>query len=137
MLAGRSVENSRERKATPKESAKTEYVDELAKAFGEDYSPDFNAVYEPNPTKRADAVVVDFVKRVETALEASVGSRTVSNKFSRSWSSTDVKKAIQERRKAYEVYRISGPIGDWNHFRSLRKLHALWCAHDRKRSGTS
>ena len=103
MLAGRSVENSRERKAAPKESAKTEYADELAKAFGEDYSPDFIAVDEPNPTKRADAVVADLVKRMETALEASVGSRTVSNKFSRSRFSTDVKRAIQERRKAYEA----------------------------------
>ena len=91
-----------------KESAKTEYVDELAKAFGEDYLPDFIAVDEPNLTKRADAVVADFVKTIKTALEASVGSRTVSNKFSRSWFSTDVKKAIQERRKAYEAYRISG-----------------------------
>ena len=90
----RSVENSRERRVAPKESAKTEYVDELAKAFGEDYLPDFIAVDEPNPTKRADAVVADFVKRMETALEANVGSRTVSNKFSRSWFSTDAKKAI-------------------------------------------
>ena len=112
LLTGRSVENSRERKAAPKESAKTEYVDELAKAFGEDYSPDFIAADKPNPTKRADAVVVDFVKRMKTALEASVGSRMVSNKFSRSWFSTDVKKAILERRKAYEAYRISGLIGD-------------------------
>ena len=44
-----------------------------------------------------------------------------SNKFSRSWFSTDVKKAIQERRKVYEAYRTSGLIGDWNHFCSLRK----------------
>ena len=117
MLAGRSVENSRERKTALKESAKTEYVDELAKAFGEDYSPNFIAVDEPNPTKGVDAVVADFVKKMETALEASVGS----NKFSRSWFSTDVKKAIQERRKAYEAYRNSGLIGDWNHFCSLRK----------------
>jgi len=121
LLAGRSVENSRERKTALKESAKAEYVDELAKAFGEDYSPNFIAADEPNPTKRADAVVADFVKRMETALEASVGSRTVSNKFSRSWFSADVKKAIQERRKAYEAYRNSGLIGDWNHFCSLRK----------------
>ena len=43
-----------------KNRSKTEYVDELAKAFGEDYSPDFIAVDEPNPTtKRADAVVAD------------------------------------------------------------------------------
>ena len=67
-----------------KESAKAEYVEELAKAFGEDYLPNFIAADEPYPTKRADAVVADFVKRMKTALEASVGSRTVSNKFSRS-----------------------------------------------------
>ena len=82
---------------------------------------DFIAMDEPNPTKRADTVAADFVKRMETALEASVGLRTVSNKFFRSWFSTDFKKAIQESRKAYEAYRISGLIGDWNHFCSLRK----------------
>jgi hypothetical protein len=63
-------------RAATKESATAEYVDELAKAL-EDRSPDFIAVDEPNPTKRADAVVADFVKRIETALESSVGSRTV------------------------------------------------------------
>ena len=52
----------------------------------------------------ACAVVQDFIKRTEEALEASVGSKMTKGKFCRAWFDDEVRKAIDDRRAAHAKY---------------------------------
>ena len=66
----------------------------------------------------ACAVVQDFIKRTEVALEASVGSKMTKGKFCRSWFDDEVRKAIDDRRAAHAKYlQHEGP----EQFRVFRK----------------
>ena len=118
---GISAEEEASRLVDPEVSYDSKYANELALAFGDEYSPEVIAGEAPDLRCKAETVAADFVKRLEVALEASVGSKTVSKKFSRPWFCDSVKKAIQDRRKAYAEFRESGLKRDWDKYCVLRK----------------
>ena len=66
-------------------------------------------------------VVSDFISRINEALHTSVGTKTVSKSFSRSWFDEDVKEAIARRRDAYATFKATRNKSDWNGYRATRK----------------
>lgn len=105
----------------PEVSYDAKFADALKQAFGADYSPDQAVEGAQVQGLDAEAVASDFVKRLERALETSVGSKIISKKFSRPWFCSEVKEAVLARRKAYAVFRKSELKSDWDAYCVLRK----------------
>jgi len=58
---------------------------------------------------------------MNNALEASVGSKTVSKRYSRSWYDDEVRAKIEERRFAYEEFKSSRTRQHWNKYKRERR----------------
>ena len=97
------------------------YREEVEKSFGDSYDPSTVASeIEGGNEMRSGHVVKDFINKMNTALEASVGSKTVSKRYSRSWFDADVRKAIDERRSAHGDFKSSRSQHHWKKFKTLR-----------------
>lgn len=104
-----------EREATPAE----EYQDAISLEFGEEWEPAEVAASAEGPV--AAAVLKDFLGKMNAALEKSVGSKTVSKKFSRPWYDKEVKAAIDQRRDAFKIFKASTSRQNWNKYSELRR----------------
>jgi hypothetical protein len=93
-------------------SNKDQYETELKKAF-EGYSQEANAPVA--------AAVTDFVQRTMTALESSVGSKSVCPKFSRSWFNEEAKLAVHIRRDCYAAFKKESSSENWAAYTAARR----------------
>ena len=105
-----------EREATPAE----EYQNAVTLEFGKDWDPQLAAQGSQGEQACAN-VLRDFLGRMNTALEKSVGSKTTNKKFSRPWYDAEVKSAIQTRRDAFKVFKSSNTRQHWNKYSELRR----------------
>ena len=116
-LRERPIEKpAEERKPTPAE----EYQKEVSLEFGEDWDPRKYARDDRGEQACAN-VLKDFLGRMDKALEKSVGSKTVTKKFSRPWYDAEVKAAIQSRRDAFKVFKSSTTRQNWDKYNALRR----------------
>jgi hypothetical protein len=97
------------------------YKRELASLFEPTYEPAAVADRDIPGISKSDAVVKDFISRMNTALENSVGSKTVSKRYSRAWFDSEVREAIEERRAAYSKFKSSRLRSNWEAYRRLRR----------------
>ena len=105
-----------EREATPAEESQNAVTLE----FGKDWDPQLAAQGSQGEQACAN-VLRDFLGRMNTALENSVGTKTTNKKFSRPWYDAEVKSAIQTRRDALKVFKSSNTRQHWNRYSELRR----------------
>ena len=96
------------------------YHDEIKRVFTDKYDPSKMAETLPNGAGSIDDVVADFISKMNSALESSVGSKTVSKKFSRPWFDDELKEAIVKRRAARSRFISARSLDNWKKFCSLR-----------------
>ena len=107
------------------------YDEKVGQAFGLHYDPT-QVADAAAPGSEAKAVVADFVGKLHSALETTVGTTTVSKRFSRPWFDKEVKEAIDKRRAAYSVFKQTLTRQHWNKYRSIRKEGRRLIRHKQK-----
>ena len=117
LLRERPINNpARKRNDKPAE----EYQKAVSLEFGKDWDPKL-AAQDSQGEQACANVMRDFLGRMNTALEQSVGSKTTNKKFSRPWYDAEVKSAIQSRRDAFKVFKSSNTRQHWNKYSELRR----------------
>ena len=101
-------------------NADAAYAAALRASFGEAYAPGVGTDRKDGDMS-CDSVVGDFLKKLEQALESSIGSKTVSKRFSRPWFDREVKQAIQDRRQKYKIFRESKCEANWVAYCAARR----------------
>ena len=112
------------------EKAKEDYQKALKKFF-----TGFHLAQPPREGPRqgeVEAVLSNFIGRLNSAVEESVGSKRISKRFSRAWFDSEVKEAILARRKAHESYRANPTDGGYQLYRQARG-RARKLVRDKKR----
>jgi len=71
--------------------------------------------------KGVTQVTLDFVGRMERALESSVGSSVICRKSTRRWYDKEVKQSVKERREAYMALRSNSSDASWEKYKLARK----------------
>lgn len=105
-----------ERECTPAE----EYQKAVSLEFGKDWDPQ-RIAKDAGGEQACANVLKDFLGKMNKALENSVGSKTITKKFSRPWYDAEVKAAIQTRRDAFKVFKSSNTRQHWNKYSHLRR----------------
>lgn len=82
--------------------------------------------WAPVPGESVESVTTAFTKKLFEALEGAVGSSTRSKKFSRGFFDSEVRAAIDARRKAHTMYSATSPGSAearraWNKFADARQ----------------
>ena len=70
----------------------------------------------------ACALVADFVKRTNEALELSIGSKCINRKFTRGWFDKEATQLVSLRRQAYRNWRAQPTANNWLLFRAKRSI---------------
>ena len=68
----------------------------------------------------AEEVLADFLQRLKKALDDSVGTKSISKRFSRSWYDAEVKRAVHKRRAALSSYRRNRCSPMWQKYKDAR-----------------
>ena len=112
----------REQEKPPSEDEDyTSPYEQALRANFENWSPNQADPQDETKAERCTRVLGDFLTRIETSLDESVGSKVVSKRFSRSWFDGEVRRAVANRRELHKQFRKSPSEERWNAFLDARR----------------
>ena len=114
---------------TPTDSEVRRYRNCLEVEFA-DYDP---AACIQGAEDKFEIVLADFLHRLKRALDCSVGTKTISKTYSRSWYDAEVKSVIKSRRQVFAAYRKNRTPQLWARYK-VSRIAARGLVRDKKKA---